>query len=112
MKRITFSLVLWAALAACASTSPRSLPPPLPAPDSGQSTMQAALQALQKARTEAEAADPNKGGHRERAIGLIQQAESAVTAGMQFAAAHPTEIGAAEGPAAAEPVDERIPGAE
>jgi hypothetical protein len=95
---------------ACASSPP---PPPMGmAADNGQPKMQAALQALEQARMEAEAASPNKGGHREQAIGFIQQAIGAVNAGMQYAAAHPTEIGGAEGAAAPEPVDEAVPGAE
>ena len=74
--------------------------------------MQAAQQALQQARMETQAASPNKGGHREGALGLIQQAEGAVVGGMQYAAAHPSEIGEADGPAPPEPVNEAVPGAE
>ena len=40
---------------------------------------------LQSARTELAAAAPNKGGHRERALGLIDQAISEVRAGIAFA---------------------------
>ena len=40
---------------------------------------------LQSARTELAAATPNKGGHRERALGLIDQAISEVRAGIAFA---------------------------
>jgi hypothetical protein len=40
---------------------------------------------LQSARTELAAATPNKGGHRERALGLIDQAIGEVRAGMAFA---------------------------
>jgi hypothetical protein len=40
---------------------------------------------LQSARTELAAATPNKGGHRERALGLIEQAISEVRAGIAFA---------------------------
>jgi hypothetical protein len=109
MKGIAFSLVLSLLVVACASAPP---PAPMVTADNGQPEMQAALQSLERARTEAQAASSNKGGHRERAIGLIQQAESAVNAGMQYAAEHPTEIGDTEGPAASEPVDERVPGAE
>jgi hypothetical protein len=82
------------------------------AADNGQPKMQAAMQALEQARMEAQAASPNKGGHRERAIGLIQQAESAVNAGMQYATAHPAEVGMAEAPAPPEPVNQAVPGAE
>jgi hypothetical protein len=109
MKRIIVSAVLSSLVVACASAPP---PPPMMAADNGQREMQAALTSLEHARTEAQAASTNKGGHRERAIGLIQRAESAVNAAMQYAAAHPTEIGDAEVPAASKPVDERVPGAE
>ena len=40
---------------------------------------------LQSARGELAAATPNKGGHRERALGLIDQAISEVRAGIAFA---------------------------
>jgi hypothetical protein len=82
------------------------------AADGGQPRMQAALRSLQQAMMETHAASANKGGHRERALGSIQQAINAVTAGIQYAAAHPTEIGTAEGPAPPEPVNESVPGAE
>ena len=62
-----------------------------------------------QAKGEIEAAVANKGGHRAKALGLIQQAIDAVNAGMQYAAAHPTEVGPLEGPAAPEPVDEVVP---
>lgn len=74
--------------------------------------MQAALAALQRADTSLQRATPNKGGHRERAIQLVRQAMGAVDAGMRFAAAHPTEMGGAEGAAMPEPVDANVPGAE
>lgn len=41
---------------------------------------------LQSARAELVQATPNKGGHRERALGLIDQAISEVRAGIAFAA--------------------------
>ncbi len=40
---------------------------------------------LQSARGELATATPNKGGHRERALGLIDQAISEVRAGIAFA---------------------------
>jgi hypothetical protein len=40
---------------------------------------------LQSARGELAAATPNKGGHRERALGLIDQAIGEVRAGIAFA---------------------------
>jgi hypothetical protein len=109
MTRITFLVMLSSLVMSCASAPP---PPPMVTADNGQPEMQAALQSLERARMEAQAASANKGGHRERALGLIQQAEGAVNAAMQYAAAHPTEIGDTEGPAASEPVDERVPGGE
>jgi hypothetical protein len=100
-------------LAACASAPrPPVAPPPMVTTDNGQPKMQAALQALEQARVETTAASPNKGGHREAALGFIQQAIDAVNAGIQYAAAHPTEIGETQGPAAPEPVDQALPGAE
>src|SRR5579871_353418 len=94
------------ALSACATS------PEVVAADNGQPKMQAAMQALQHAKAELGAASPNKGGHREQAIGLTQQAIDATNAGMRYAAEHPTEIGEAEGPAMPEPVNENVPGAE
>ena len=41
---------------------------------------------LQSARAELAAATPNKGGHRERALGLIDQAIGEIRAGIAFAA--------------------------
>ncbi|CCD98395.1 conserved exported hypothetical protein [Bradyrhizobium sp. STM 3809] len=41
---------------------------------------------LQSARAELGLATPNKGGHRERAMGLIDQAIAEVRAGIAFAA--------------------------
>ena len=43
---------------------------------------------LQSARAELAKAEPNKGGHRERALGLIDQAITEVRAGIAFAATH------------------------
>jgi hypothetical protein len=48
----------------------------------------AALALLQNTRGELEAAVPNKGGHRERAIGLVDQAIVQVREGIAFAATH------------------------
>ena len=50
--------------------------------------MDAALVLLQNARGELQAATPNKGGHREAAIGLIDQAIVQVREGIAFAATH------------------------
>ena len=95
-------------LAACGGSPPPTAPV---AADHGQPKMQAALEALQHAQAETTAAEANKGGHREKALGLIQQAIEAVNSGIQYAAAHASEVGTAEGPAAPEPVDEDVKGA-
>ena len=50
-----------------------------------QPHMDAALALLQNARAELQAAEPNKGGHRERAMGLVDQAIAQVREGIAFA---------------------------
>jgi len=50
-----------------------------------QPHMTASISMLQSARGELAAATPNKGGHRERAMGLIDQAITEVRAGIAFA---------------------------
>ena len=49
-----------------------------------QPRMTASLGLLQSARAELAAATPNKGGHREKAMRLIDQAISEVRAGIAF----------------------------
>jgi hypothetical protein len=51
-----------------------------------QPHMEAALGLLQNARAELQAALPNKGGHRERAIGLVDQAIAETKNGIAFRA--------------------------
>jgi hypothetical protein len=51
-----------------------------------QPHMSESISLLQSARAELAQATPNKGGHRERALGLIDQAISEVRAGIAFAA--------------------------
>jgi Purple acid Phosphatase, N-terminal domain len=53
-----------------------------------QPKMAAALQDLQLASQKLQAAESNKGGHREKALQLTQQAISDVQQGMQYAAQH------------------------
>jgi len=53
-----------------------------------QPHMEASVGLLQNARAELAAATPNKGGHREKALGLIDSAISEVRAGIAFAATH------------------------
>ena len=50
-----------------------------------QPHMNESIALLQSARGELAAATPNKGGHRERAMGLIDQAIGEVRAGIAFA---------------------------
>jgi hypothetical protein len=50
-----------------------------------QPHMTATIALLQSARAELAAAIPNKGGHRERGLGLIDQAIGEVRAGIAFA---------------------------
>ena len=52
----------------------------------GQPNMENALSALQSARASLLAASPNKGGHRDRAIQLVDAAIHQVRAGIAFAA--------------------------
>jgi hypothetical protein len=47
--------------------------------------MQNALQDLQSANSQLQIADHDKGGHRENAINLVNQAISEVNLGIQFA---------------------------
>jgi hypothetical protein len=49
-----------------------------------QPHMEAALGLLQNARGELQAATPNKGGHRERAMGLVDQAIAETNAGIAY----------------------------
>ena len=53
-----------------------------------QPHMEATLGLLQNARSELTAATPNKGGHRERALALIDQTIDQVREGITFAATH------------------------
>lgn len=53
-----------------------------------QPHMEASLALLQNARGELAAATPNKGGHREKALGLIDQAITQVRQGIAFGATH------------------------
>jgi hypothetical protein len=51
-----------------------------------QPHMDAGLALLRNARAELVAAEPNKGGHREKAIGLVDQAIDQTRQGIAFAA--------------------------
>jgi hypothetical protein len=112
---VALTLALALALAGCGSSTPSSNTPstnPPVAADNGQPRMKAAWDALASAKTELEAASPNKGGHREKAIELVNAAMKSVKEGMDYAAANPTEVGAEEGAAPPEPVSGEVPGAE
>lgn len=50
-----------------------------------QTHMHAALDALRTARSELDQAEPNKGGHREAAIRLVNQAIDETRAGIDYA---------------------------
>jgi hypothetical protein len=63
-------------------------PPYGPPPYSYQPHMQNALAALQNAANELQQAEPNKGGHRERALQLVSHAIYEVQRGIEFAAEH------------------------
>jgi hypothetical protein len=53
-----------------------------------QPHMEAALVALQQAERELTEATPNKGGHREHALDLVQKAANQVRKGIEYAATH------------------------
>ena len=55
---------------------------------SGQPHMKAAVDELQAARNELNAANSDKGGHRVRAVELIDEAISEVRAGIEYARTH------------------------
>jgi hypothetical protein len=54
----------------------------------GQPNMEAAREHLQSARALLDRAEPNKGGHRERAIELVDRAIAQVSEGIDFSRAH------------------------
>ena len=54
----------------------------------GQPHMQNALDNLNTARSELQAAEANKGGHRERAVNLISSAIDEVQRGIDYARTH------------------------
>ncbi|WP_082519973.1 hypothetical protein [Rhizobium sp. Root1220] len=53
-----------------------------------QGNMDAAMRQLGNALESLRRATPNKGGHKERAVGLIEQAMAEVQAGIDYAAEH------------------------
>ncbi len=65
----------------------------------GQPRMAAALVNLEEARRSLEAAVPDKGGFREKAIKAVDEAIQDVKDGIEYARAHPEEFRGARGPA-------------
>jgi hypothetical protein len=74
-------------LAAAALGAPTLALSALPA-EAYQGNMERALSALEAAMQSLQAATPNKGGHRERAMRLIEHAMGEVQAGIDFAYQH------------------------
>ena len=74
-------------LAAAALGAPTLALSALPA-EAYQGNMERALSALEAAMQSLQAATPNKGGHRERAMRIIEHAMGKVQAGIDFAYQH------------------------
>ena len=72
--KLVLAIALFAPLAGCAS--------------GGQPHMHDALDHLKEARADLEAAVSDKGGHRVKAIALVDQAIEETRHGMEFAATH------------------------
>jgi hypothetical protein len=72
--------------------------------------MHATLDALEQAKAALQAATSNKGGHREKAMDLIQQAMGEVHAGIEWADQHPTDVGRPLPPSRPEPVPTEVAG--
>jgi hypothetical protein len=77
LKRVTGAFMVVLGLIAVASAAP---------PD--QPFMEAARADLQKAKTELNLATRDKGGHRAKAVGLVNQAIGQVNAGIEYARRH------------------------
>jgi hypothetical protein len=73
--------------AGCASETPTP-PPTAVRPPTGQPKMREALAQLQIAREDLQKAEANKGGHREKALQLVNEAINQVQAGASYAAGH------------------------
>jgi hypothetical protein len=71
--------------AGCATETP-TRPPTAGRP--GQPKMQEALAQLRIAREDLQKAEANKGGHREKALQLVNEAINQVQAGASYAAGH------------------------
>ena len=72
MKKLVFCIAMVIALAGVSGA--------------GQDNMKDALQSLREARQALDRAEDNKGGHKQKAIDLVDKAIEQVQAGMEFAA--------------------------
>lgn len=68
----------------------------VPAMAQNQPKMEAALRNLQRARSDLSTAATNKGGHRVRAMRLVDQAINETRAGMAYARQHPERRGSGQ----------------
>ena len=88
LRRALLGLGVAAAFAAGCSSAPSYPPPPGYGSPSYQRYMENALAALKSGYTELQQAEANKGGHRERAMELVQQAIAEVQNGIAWANEH------------------------
>ena len=88
LRRVLLGLGVAAAFAAGCSSAPSYPPPPGYGSPSYQRYMENALAALKSGYTELQQAEANKGGHRERAMELVQQAIAEVQNGIAWANEH------------------------
>jgi hypothetical protein len=75
-------------LTLAAAALPATLALPSTPANAYQGNMERALASLQEAMASLEAATPNKGGHRERAMQIIQRAMNQVQMGIDYANRH------------------------
>jgi hypothetical protein len=76
------------ALAAAGAAAPAALALPIAPATAYQGNMERALGALQEAFASLQAATPNKGGHRERAMEFVRMAINQTQMGIEFANRH------------------------
>ncbi|WP_062225826.1 hypothetical protein [Aureimonas frigidaquae] len=77
-RKVTLALVFGLGLASAGHFVPKAF--------ADQPEMDAAMAELRSALASLRAAEPNKGGHRERAIELVEQAIAETQAGIDYAA--------------------------
>ncbi|MBZ5706431.1 MAG: hypothetical protein LAN63_13860 [Acidobacteriia bacterium] len=75
-------------LVLCASFAVFAAPAPAPAPPEGQPEMTSALEHLREAKRALESASHDKGGHRAKAISLVNQAIAQVEEGIRYDNTH------------------------